>query len=447
MTRPALPLSLLVVDDDATVRETLAEWFGQDGHTVRTAATLAEALQAVGDDAPHVVLADLRLPDARGLDVVSQLLGADPGMACVVLTGHADVATAVQAMRAGAMDVLEKPMDLAGLSAAVARAAERTRLAREVAVLRARAGDEAAPADGALDPALDRLVALAARNDDAPVLLLGETGTGKSVVARRIHDRSRRAGEPFVEINCASLSATFLESELFGHERGAFTDARQAKRGLLEVAGGGTIFLDEIAELPVDAQPKLLKVLEEGTFRRLGGTATLRTTARVVAATHQDLAAATADRRFRPDLYYRLQVLTITLPPLRARPDEILGLARALLPRGATLAPAAEAAILGYDWPGNLRELRNALWRAAILAEQSPIGPEHLALPTTAGATPVAAGQVVTMDQAERAAIVAALRATRGNKTQAAEVLGIARSTLNEKVRRLRLGPEGRRGR
>jgi two-component system response regulator HydG len=397
------------------------------------------------------VVADVRLPDAHGLTLFEALRADDPHVAVLFLTGHADVPTAVGAMRAGAVDFLEKPVDLTALDAAVRRAAERGRQARELAVLRARGAgalwEDVAPAAGlrtVAPPSFERLVALAARNDDAPVLVLGETGTGKGYVVRRIHDQSARGPAPFVEINCASLAPQFVESELFGHEKGAFTDAKQAKRGLLEVAARGSVFLDEIAELAPEVQPKLLKAIEERAFRRLGGTATLTSQARVLVATHVPLADAVAAGRFRADLYYRLQVLTITLPPLRERREEIPALARALAPRGAALSDAALAALTAYAWPGNIRELKNTLWRATILAEGAPIGPEHLGLggvatPPAPGGTPTPPGgapAVQTLADAERHAIRAALSATHGNKARAATLLGIARSTLNEKLRR-----------
>lgn len=433
-------LSILVVDDDETVRGTLVEFFETFGHTARGAATATEGRRLANEHAPDVVLLDLRLPDANGLVALDALMADDPELAVIVLTGHADVQTAVNAMKHGAVDLLEKPMDLEALAGAVERAAKRGRLQQEVAVLRAHArGDEAtAPS---LAPTLDDLINLAARNADAPVLLQGETGTGKGYVARQIHDRSARNQSPFVEINCASLSTTFFESELFGHERGAFTDARQAKRGLLEVAGDGTIFLDEIAEMSTDVQPRFLKVLEERTFRRLGGTTALRSTARVIGATHQPLADAVADRRFRADLYYRLQVLTLTLPPLRARPDEILPMARAFLMKGASLTRAAEDALVAYRWPGNIRELKNTLWRAAILAEHAPIDVVHLGL-LGGPAIPAAsapASQLRTLEEAEREAIRIALAAHDGNRSAAARALGIARSTLLEKLKKFGL--------
>jgi len=440
--------SILVIDDDETVRETLTEFFHALGYTARAASTGTAGRRAVAEHSPDIALVDLRLPDTDGLRLLETIRADDPEVGIIVLTGHADVPTAVRAMQQGAVDFLEKPVDLDALQGAVERAAEIGRMRREIAVLRAR---DASPRDaGPSDPiaaSTDRLIDLAARNDDAPVLILGETGTGKGFVARRIHERSPRASAPFVEINCASLSATFFESELFGHERGAFTDAKQAKRGLLEVAARGTVFLDEIAELAPDVQPKLLKVIEERTFRRLGGTTELRADARVIVAT-QALATAVEERRFRADLFYRLQVLTISLPPLRDRRADIPALIEALAPRGARISAAARSALTRYDWPGNIRELRNALWRAAILADGATITPEHLAFPAPARARDRAGDStddrtrdspVTTLADAERSAIIAALAATGGNKLQAAPLLGIARSTLSEKVKRLGL--------
>ncbi len=435
-----MTLSILVVDDEAGVRETLVEFFETFGYTARAAATASAARAMAADHAPDVVLLDLRLPDADGLLLLDALRADDADIGVIVLSGFADVRTTVGAMQRGAVDVLEKPVDLDTLAAAVTRASERGRLRRELAVLRARDRTQGAPAD---DPAahvslprtFDELVELAARNPEAPVLLQGETGTGKGFVARRIHDRSNRRDAPFVEINCASLTSTFFESELFGHERGAFTDARTAKRGLLEVAGAGTVFLDEVAEMPLEVQPKLLKVIEEHTFRRLGGTTSLRSSARLIAATNEPLAAAVDGRRFRADLYYRLQVLTIVLPPLRERRAEIPALADALLPRGARLSPEALAALLAYPWPGNIRELRNALWRASILADGALIRAVHLGLPAGPGDVSAPEG-ALSLAEAERRAIGRALRETAGNRTRAAALLGVARSTLLAKLRR-----------
>ncbi|MCU0625162.1 MAG: sigma-54 dependent transcriptional regulator [Gemmatimonadaceae bacterium] len=430
--------SVLVIDDEPVVRETLAEFFATVGYDVETAATAESGRARAAARLPDVVLVDLRLPDGDGLALLDALRADDEDVAVIVLTGHADVPTAVRAMQRGAVDLLQKPIDLEALDAAVRRAMETVRLRREVALLRARErGDHDAGTltATALQPSFEKLVELAARNDDAPVLILGETGTGKGWVARRIHDESRRAAQPFVEVNGASLSSTFLESELFGHERGAFTDAKQAKRGLLEVASAGSVFLDEVGELSLEVQPKLLKVIEEQRYRRLGGTSELRSAARVICATHRHLPDAVNAGSFRADLYYRLQVLTITLPPLRARRDAIPALAAGLLPRGATLAASATERLIGYAWPGNIRELKNTLWRAAILAEGAPIEPIHLGLPVVAGATSQDDGSIMTLEAAEQRAISAALKATGNNRSAAAALLGISRSTLYQKLK------------
>ncbi len=447
-----MTLSVLVVDDEESIRSTLIDFFETVGYVARGAASAGEARRLAAEDAPDVVLLDLRLPDADGVVTLDALRADDPEVAVILLTGFADVRTAVRAMQHGASDVLEKPVDLEALLTAVQRAAERGRLRQELALLRAKDRADEGDATIAVAPTLTQLIELAARNADAPILLQGETGTGKGFVARQIHERSTRQRAPFVEINCASLSTTFFESELFGHERGAFTDARTAKRGLLEVAGTGTVFLDEVAEMSLEVQPKLLKVIEERSFRRLGGTAMLRTEARVIVATHEPLAEAVAERRFRADLFYRLQVLTLTLPPLRARPEDILPLADSALPRGASLSDDARAALLAYRWPGNIRELKNTLWRAAILADGHPIQRVHLGLtdaatdarvdasPSTALSRSAAPSLAVTatrsMEEAERAAIRDALASTNGNRTHTARLLGIARSTLLEKLKR-----------
>lgn len=271
---------------------------------------------------------------------------------------------------------------------------------------------------------------------DRSVLVIGERGTGKELVGERLHFLSKRWEGPFVKVNCAAMTETLLDSELFGHERGAFTDAKRAKRGLLEVAATGSAFLDEVGETALDVQPKLLKAIEERTFRRLGGTAELTLDARLIAATNRPLSDAVRDGRFRADLFYRLQVLTISLPPLRSEPERIPELAHTLLPRGARLTLAALRTIEEYPWPGNIRELKNSLWRAAILAEGAEIDPVHLSLPIEVAGDGPRPG-ALSLAETERRAIESALRQTGGNKARAALLLGIARSTLNEKLKRV----------
>jgi DNA-binding NtrC family response regulator len=435
---------VLVIDDDESIRDTLVEFFETLGYSARGAATATEGRRLAQEHAADVVLLDLRLPDADGLVTLQALRADDPDVAVILLTGFADVRTAVHAMQNGAVDVLEKPVALELLAAAVERAAQPGRLRQEVEVLRAQARPTPNAGTPLFDRVLEQLIEIAARNTDAPVLLQGETGTGKGFVARMIHDRSAQHTKPFVEINCASLSATFFESDLFGHERGAFTDARTAKRGLLEIAGEGTVFLDEIAELAAELQPRLLKVLEERTFRRLGGTISLRSSARLIVATNQPLGDAVADRRFRADLYYRLQVLTLTLPALRDRPQDIVPLARTFLPRGAALSEESEHELTRYPWPGNIRELKNAIWRAALLAEGKPILPRHLRLSSAELFLPIegttrGASTASSMLDLEVEAIRRTLGRTNGNRSQAARELGIARSTLLEKIKKYSL--------
>jgi DNA-binding NtrC family response regulator len=421
--------SLLIVDDDDTIRGVLSDLFSAIGWAVSAAATGADAIRIAEGNAPDVAIVDLRLPDMGGVELLRALRDVDPDVGVLILTGHADVQTAVRAMRDGAADVLEKPVDLETVSAAVDRAARHGQLAREVKMHRSR--DNESHKIATITPSIDHLIALAARNPDAPVLITGETGTGKGFVARAIHDRSPRRSAPFVEINAASLSPSFVESELFGHERGAFTDAKQAKRGLLDLADQGTLFLDEVGELPLEVQPRLLKVIEERSYRRLGGTQTLVSHARLIAATNASLSDAVAERRFRADLFYRLQVLQIFLPPLREQPALLDGLIAQLLPRGATLSAAARRSIGQYEWPGNIRELKNVLWRASLMAEDRAIQPDDLFL-SAQGRT--VEPEDLSLEYAEKSAIIRALSAHNSNKTLAAKTLGIARSTLAEKL-------------
>ena len=403
--------------------------------------------------APHVVLLDLRLPDADGIVALEALHSDDPELGIILLTGYADVDVAVRAMRTGAADVLQKPVDLRVLERAIESVAERGRMKSELGFLRG----ERFVLDGkrteyslALEPpSVMRLIDLASRNSDAPVLLEGETGTGKGYVARQIHDRSDRNRSPWVEVNCSSMTPTFFESNLFGHERGAFTDARTAKRGLLEVAGDGTLFLDEIGELSLEIQPRLLKVIEERRFRRLGGTTELRSSARIIVATNRRLEEAVEAGDFRADLYFRLKVLTICLPPLRERPDRIRDLAEKLKPQGSRISESTFSTLSQYGWPGNIRELKNALWRAAIVADGDEIKSVHLGLPETGARVTLPANNLEDRMQdraggqlsgsylrsAERTAIKKALRECQGNRTHAAKRLGIARSTLQQKLK------------
>jgi DNA-binding NtrC family response regulator len=424
-------ISVLVIDDDGTVRDTLAEFLRTLGYSARSAATAIDGRSAAAANAPDIALVDLRLPDATDFSLLDSLRADDPELGIVMLTSHADVPTAMRALQHGAIDFLEKPMDLEAVQACVSRAAELVRLRREVARSRAQHSDAPEWSRALVPAALERLVDVAARDDNVPVLIVGEVGTGKGYLARRIHESSERSAQPFVALN-AARSVTSLESELFGHERGAFADAQRPKRGLLEVAARGSVLVQNIGDISPEVQSTLKSTLEFGTFRRAGGTAELQSEARVLATTEQSLSELVSAGRFRSDLYYRLQALTLTLPPLRERRAELPALAFALLSHSASLAPDAIREIEAYSWPGNVRELRDSLWRAALLAGGSPIEARHLSL---------SSGQATAMSDlsisgAERLAIHRALEATGGNRLRAAELLGIARSTLQEKLKR-----------
>lgn len=447
--------SILLVDDHGPILDLLDRYFQGRDWAVATAATGAGALERFTAERPDVVLLDLDLPDVSGLPVLQRIRELDDEVGVVMLTGHGDIPIAVEAMRAGAANFLTKPFDLDHVGAVVERVAETVRLKRRNRFLARTPGPGAEPGQrlpGLTEQVTEQVARMA--QGDATVLLLGETGTGKDWVARRIHDRSARAAAPLVEVNCAGLAAALLESELFGHEQGAFTDARTAKPGLLEVADGGTLFLDEIGDLGLELQPKLLKVLETRRFRRVGGTRERTVDIRLVAATNQDLPAAVEQGRFRQDLYYRLAVLPLELAPLRERDaDAVVELAYHILaelrdalgsgPR--RIADDALDRMVRHSWPGNIRELRNLLERILILHDgDDEIRAHHLPpeVRGTPGAAPLT--DVMTLEEAERRHIVRALERHHGNRSRTARELGIARATLYEKLERYALHAVGR---
>jgi DNA-binding NtrC family response regulator len=444
--------TVLMIDDDGDVRRAIGTFLERTGAEVSGAATGTEGLEAYERARPDVVILDLHLPDLGGLEVLERLRAQ--GAAVILLTGHGDIDTAVRAMQLGAENFLTKPVDMTHLAAAATRVAEKARLKRQNELLRAREHlgervDSLGVSPGMRE--LERQVELLAVSDRTTVLLTGESGTGKGWAARIIHSSSPRKNGPFVEVNCAGLSATFLESELFGHEKGAFTDAKERKQGLFEIADGGTIFLDEIGDLAPELQPKLLKVLETKTFRRLGGTRELTVDVRLVAATNHDLVADVGAGRFREDLYYRLSVMPLHLPAVRerAREDRLALLTRLLddlrqeLP-GCPAECATEALdrLLSAPWPGNVREMRNVLERAMILARGQPqIGLEHLPADLRKGAVVGGAGSAErryvaqSLEDIERLHIERTLRHHSGNRTRAAQELGISRATLINKIK------------
>jgi DNA-binding NtrC family response regulator len=442
--------SLLLIEDDPSVLALLHQFFTRMGWAVARATDGRTGLESYERDRPSVVIVDLDMPGLSGLQVLQILRARDPDATVLILTGHGDVAAAVEAMQSGAENFLTKPMDLSLLMAATDRAAEKADLKRRARFFaeqqRGNASDLDSVGQSPRMQDLRREIELLAPGN-APILLTGETGSGKGWAAKLIHGASARRAAPFVEVNCAGLSATFLDSELFGHEKGAYTDAKHQKLGLFEIADGGTLFLDEIGDLAPELQPKLLKVLESQRFRRLGGTREIEVDVRLVAATHHDLETAVKEGRFRQDLFYRLAVLPVQLPPLRERGrEEIIALAmrlltdlRAKVGRGPTrFAPETLALLVQYPWPGNIRELRNMLERVLLLAAHAEeLRPEHLPADLRAESTigDDAGADDLSLESMEKRHIARVLLLADGNRAAAARALGVTRATLYKRLR------------
>jgi len=443
------------VDDDELTCAWLSEHLRAAGYTVHSASTGAAAMRLVEQVAPALMLLDLRLPDTNGVDLLERLGKLDRDLVIVMVTAYGEIETAVQAVKAGAYDFLQKPPDLDDLLITIEKGLEARRLRQRVALLEEHQSwqfaDVRLVGRSAAMRELAATVEKVARVGPVTILLRGESGTGKDLVARAIHAQSDRRDHPFLQVNCTALPEHLVESELFGHERGAFTDARDRKKGLAELADGGTLFLDEIGDMPRGAQAKLLSFLEDSKFKRVGGTADVVVDVRVVAATNRDLEAAIAERSFRGDLFYRLNVVPIFLEPLRQRPEDVAPLAEyfaAQLARDLKrdvprISPAAMDVLEAYDWPGNVRELRNVLERALILEEAAEVLPEHLPaeLRMTGGrpgTEPAGAVQLpaegLALATVEAEFIRQALRRTGNNVTQAARLLGITRDTLRYRI-------------
>ncbi len=463
-----MPPTVLIVDDQLTIRKSLRHLLERKGYHALEADSGAAAVQAAQAEEPEVILLDLKLPDGDGLEVLERLQGVCPEAAVILLTGHGSVETAVTAIKKGAEDFLEKdPSSLEVTEVRVEKALEMLKLRRENRYYRHQAHGRAPgqiPGASPVIRELHAMVDLLAKAPQTTVLVQGESGSGKELVSRAIHYRSARADKPFLEINCAGLSEHLLESEVFGHERGAFTDAKALKRGLLEIADGGTLFLDEIGDMPLPIQPKFLRVLENRTFRRVGGTRDISVDVRVITASNKDLAKLVEKQIFREDLYYRLKVMPVTVPPLRERGNDILVLADLFVQElNATLkkrirgfSPEAQQVLLSYAWPGNVRELRNVTERGMILCQGEtipvaclpaelqqlagalPSSPPPLAAKGPAGApdTGWSLGALGTLEEMEQRYIREVLASVSGNRSQAARLLGISRSTLQDKIRR-----------
>jgi DNA-binding NtrC family response regulator len=445
--------TVLVVDDEALVRWSLNERLTEDGLRVVEAGTGREALERAADGV-DLVLLDYKLPDSDGLSILAQLKTRDRDVPVILLTAHSSVELAVAAMKAGAYHYANKPFNLDEVSLLVENALETTRLRREVRSLRA---SESAPyavdrivGTSANAAELKALIRKVASSRASTVLLTGESGTGKDLAAKVIHYNSDRSARPFMNITCSALPEALLESELFGHERGAFTDARQQKIGLLETAEGGTVFLDEIGEMVPALQAKLLRFLEERAFRRVGGSADIHVEVRVIAATNRDLEEAVKEGKFREDLYYRLNVMRIELPPLRDRRADIPALTAYFIDTFNSefrknvkgLTQAAEQLLARYTWPGNIRELRNAVERAMLLVESDRL--DEIDFPLLSSRRQVEAGfelpaDGVDLETLERDLVKQALRRTGGNQTKAAALLGLNRDQIRYRIEKFGL--------
>jgi DNA-binding NtrC family response regulator len=447
MTRP---IRVLVADDERNLRELMVRELGRRGHEVDGVADGVAALERIAEGGYDVVVLDMKMPRKEGIEVLRELATTPESPQVIVMTGFQEVTTAVEAMKLGAYDYLTKPTKIEELDILVRKAAEKSQLLRENVALRAHAAGAEAPA-GILtrSPRMQEVLRIVDRvaPTDSSVLVLGESGTGKELVARAIHERSTRASRPFVPIHCGALPREVLESELFGHEKGAFTGALSAKPGLIELADGGTLFLDEIGEMEPDSQVKLLRILESRCFYRVGGTRPRRVDLRLVAATNRDLAEAMKVGQFRQDLYYRINTITVPLPPLRDRPEDVALLALHFVEANAAYGPkrlgsAALACLEAYTWPGNVRELEHAIERAAILSKGEEIQPADLPPEIARGGAVTAPPAAGSLEAMERQHIVSTLREVGGHRGKAAALLQVDPKTLYRKVLAYRITPE-----
>jgi DNA-binding NtrC family response regulator len=436
---------ILIVDDELSVRSSLGEWFQEDGFQVETAEDGEAALRAMDRGPYDIILLDLKMPGMDGIAVQKRVREIDPEVTVIILTAYASVQTAVEALKLGAFDYVTKPVDPDELSNLVRNALRTRALAEENVRLKEKVSEltQAAPIL-AVSPGMEHVLELigTVAETDSSVVIRGESGTGKELVARAIHAQSRRRYFPLVAVNSGSIPETLLESELFGHEKGAYTGAQYRRKGKIELANGGTLFLDEIGDVTPKMQIDLLRVLETHRFTRLGGTQEIASDFRLICATHKNLEKLVEEERFREDLFYRINVFSIQVPPLRERPEDILPLtqffvekyARAMGKPAKAVSPEAETVLLGYRWPGNVRELENAVERAMVVGKGPVL--EVRDLPLAVGDAAGEEPQARSLAAMEKDHVARVLRDCGGNVTQAAKVLGIDRATLYNKLKR-----------
>ncbi|MFQ5840812.1 MAG: sigma-54-dependent transcriptional regulator [Thermodesulfobacteriota bacterium] len=446
--------AILVVDDDEVMRQTLSDVLKKRGYAVSTAETGGQTISSIKEHLFDLVLLDIRLPDMDGLDVLKGVKDIESDLMVIVMTAYSDVQTAVMAMKSGAYDYIDKPFELEELKILIQKALETQNLRNEIRQLR-RQGKEKHQdieiyGNSPLIKNVMELIDMISQTPRTSVLIQGESGTGKELAANAIHNRSRRANKPLMKINCSAIPENLLETELFGYEKGAFTDAKGTKKGLFELANGGTIFLDEIAEMKSYLQTKLLRILESQNFMRVGGEREISVDVRIIAATNKDLSGLVNAGQFRKDLYYRLKVMVIEMPPLRERGEDILLLANLFIEEnnkelGKNVTGVSEAAreyLLNYQWPGNVRELKNIIERAMILSNGNEILPDHLPIELRKGQMTGSGDQAsdktedLALETVEKKHIKDVLMMMDGNKSKAARMLGISRSTLREKLKK-----------
>ncbi len=445
--------AILVVDDDEVMRQTLSDVLKKKGYAISTAETGRQTISFIKKQLFDLILLDIRLPDMDGLDVLKDIKEVESDLMVIVMTAYSDVQTAVTAMKSGAYDYIDKPFELEELKILIKKALETQSLRNEIRQLRWQGKEKHKGVEiygnSPLITNVMELIEMISQTPRTSVLIQGESGTGKELAANAIHYRSKRANKPLMKINCSAIPENLLETELFGYEKGAFTDAKGTKKGVFELANRGTILLDEIAEMKSYLQTKLLRVLESQNFMRVGGEREISVDVRIIAATNKDLSALVNAEQFRKDLYYRLKVMVIEMPPLRERREDILLLAKLFIDEnnkelGKNITGIVESAseyLLNYQWPGNVRELKNIIERAMILSNGNEILPDHLPIELRRGQMDGAGDRTsdtedLALESVEQKHIKNVLMMMDGNKSKAARMLGISRSTLREKLKK-----------